>query len=375
MPEPKTTSKTPRRPGAVLSEALEERHMSQAEVCTRMGRSRKLINEIIKDKAHIAPETAFQLEMVLDIPAAEWSELEASYQDHQIRRRHREELSQQLDWLDELPLRAMIDARWIEQRATRLEQAQHLLRWFGVATPADWRAVYQAPLEAIRRSPSGFESDPGALASWFRAGEKQAAEMDTPAYDRKSFLQALRQIRGLTRERPEVWQDRMIELSISSGVALAFARELPGVKVAGASRWISPKKALIQLSMFHRTDADMWFTFYHEAAHILLHGRKMVFVEGYAEGKPSRDDVLEEVEADHFAANFLVPTAALEELRPLRGSGKLRKPAIRAFAKQQGVTPGIVATRLQHLGWIGPKEHDSLKNLMGWAPPGTYANV
>jgi hypothetical protein len=32
-----------------------------------------------------------------------------------------------------------------------------------------------------------------------------------------------------------------------------------------------------------------------------------VFVDGRFEDHPSRDDVLEEVEADHFAANLPVP--------------------------------------------------------------------
>ncbi len=115
-------------------------------------------------------------------------------------------------------------------------------------------------------------------------------------YDRKTFMAALHEIRGLTRERPDVYQDRMIALSIRFGVALAWARELPGLRVAGASRWLSPKSALIQLSLLHATDADLMFTFFHEAAHILLHGRKQLFVEGWVdEGKPSRDDVFEEV--------------------------------------------------------------------------------
>ncbi len=349
--------------------------MSQAELCARMGRSRKLINEIIKGKAHIAPETAYQLEMVLGVPAADWNRLEVEYQDHGIRQHYTQDLGQQLDWLDEMPIRAMIDAKWIEHYPNPLDQAKRLLRWFGVATPTEWGAVYLAPQRGIRRSPTGLESDPGALAAWLRAGEKQAHEMDTADYDRKEFQRALEKIRGLTREQPADWQDGMIELSIGSGVALAFARELPGVRVAGASRWLSPRKALIQLSMLHRTDADMWFTFFHEAAHILLHGRKMVFVEGHFDGKPTRDDVLEEVEADHFAANFLIPFSALEDLWNLNEDKKLTARAIRDSAGELGIAAGIVVTRLQHLGWIGPKDFDNLKNPMGWAPAGTYANV
>ncbi len=365
----------PPRPGVKLQEALDEVQMSQAELCQRIGRSRKLINEIIKGKASIASDTAFQLEMALGRPATTWIDLERDYRDYHVRRRHTEALAKQLDWLQVLPVKAMIEAEWLKKRATRLAQAQTLLEWFGVASPEQWHAVYAEP-RRLHCSPIDFESDPGALAAWLRAGEKQAAEMDTAPYDRKTFTRSLREIRGLTRERPGVYQDRMIALCIRSGVALAWARELPGLQVAGASRWLSPRKALIQLSLLHATDADLWFTFFHEAGHILLHGRKQKFVEGrVAEGRPARDDVFEEVEADHFAANLLVPTGSLGPLKALCEQGELTAGAIQAFADEQGLAPGIVVTRLQHLGWEVPRKLDRFKNPMGWAPPGTHAKV
>ncbi len=374
MASKQKTSASPPRSGEKPAAALEQLQMSQAELCARAGRSRKLINEIIKGKAQIAPETAHQLELALGIPAATWNQYEIDYQAHRVARRAEAELAEQLAWLDELPVQAMIEAQWLEPRATPLEQARTLLAWFGVATPRQWRTVYRDPQASIRFSPAGG-SEPGALSAWLRAGEKQAYEMDTPPYDRKKFQRVLKEIRGLTREHTTVYQDRMIKLSISAGVAVAFARELPGLRVAGASRWLSPKKALIQLSMLHRTDADLWFTFFHEAAHILLHGRKMVFVEGVVEGKPSRDDVLEEVEADHFVGNFLVPLSNLEELRPAGGKGRIRRQAVEGFAKRHGIAPGIVVIRLQHLGWIAPAELDELKIPMGWAKPGTYVEI
>ncbi len=365
----------PPRPGVKLQEALDELQMSQAELCHRIGRSRKLINEIIKGKASIASDTAFQLEMALGKPAAYWIDLERDYRDHHVRRRHARALGKQLGWLDELPVAAMIEAKWIEERATRLEQAKVLLEWFGVATPAQWRQVYASP-RGLHFSPVGFESVPGALAAWLRAGEQQAAGMDTADYERKTFTASLREIRGLTRERPHVYQDRMIALCIRSGVALAWARELPGLQVAGASRWLSPRKALIQLSLLHATDADLWFTFFHEAGHVLLHGRKQTFVEGrLEEGKPTRGDVFEEVEADHFAANLLVPSSMLRPLQERYEQGKLTARDVRGAAGEQGIAPGIVVARMERLGWEVPKSFQRLKRPLEWAKPGTYANV
>ena len=112
----------PVRPGIRLLEALEERHMSQAELCARIGRSKKLINEIIKGKASIAYDTALQLELALGVPAAEWNRLEVDYHDHLVRDQLEAEVATELDWLDELPVREMIAAKWIPA-ASRLTRS------------------------------------------------------------------------------------------------------------------------------------------------------------------------------------------------------------------------------------------------------------
>jgi DNA-binding XRE family transcriptional regulator len=53
--------------------------MTQAELASRLGRPRKTVNEIIKGKAALEPETALQLESVLGTPAAFWMEREARW--------------------------------------------------------------------------------------------------------------------------------------------------------------------------------------------------------------------------------------------------------------------------------------------------------
>jgi Zn-dependent peptidase ImmA (M78 family) len=66
----------------------------------------------------------------------------------------------------------------------------------------------------------------------------------------------------------------MQELCAGAGVAVVFVPALPKTGVSGATRWINSNKALIQLSLRYRTDDHLWFTFFHEAGHILLHGKK-----------------------------------------------------------------------------------------------------
>lgn len=67
-------------PGETLLEIIQGRRMSQAKLARLMDRPKKTINEIIKGKADITPETAIQLEQVLGVPAIFWLVRQADYQ-------------------------------------------------------------------------------------------------------------------------------------------------------------------------------------------------------------------------------------------------------------------------------------------------------
>ena len=371
--------KPPQTPGDKLLELLDERQMSQTELCQRTGRPKKTINEIIKGKAQLTAETAVQLEMVLRVEARVWTELEAGVQERRARDGLATGWAGALAWLDELPVDAMVAAKWLhgaaergdspEARVTRVAQ---LLYWFGVASPDAWREVYVEPQAGFHRDP-WFDADPGVLAAWTRVGEIQAEGMRTASYDRKTFLTALEQIRGLTVQAPAVYQDRMIELAAAAGVAVTWAREIGDFSVAGLTKWLAPRKALIHLSLAGTTDDELWLTFFHQAAHLLFHGKKQVYLEGAARGGRRASDP-EEAQADDFAADFLVPASKLDEIKPFCDDRSVSAKIVRSFAADLGIAPGILVGRLQQLGWIPASWLNHLKRHLEWAPPGTEAD-
>jgi Zn-dependent peptidase ImmA (M78 family) len=152
----------------------------------------------------------------------------------------------------------------------------------------------------------------------------------------------------------------MERLCAQAGVAVVFVREIPGSGISGATRWLSAEKAMVLLSLRYKRDDQLWFTFFHEVGHILLHGKKAVFLEG--EGQSDKDE--KEREADRFAADILIPPKDAAQL-PYLGS----KAAIVEFAKSVGVSPGIVAGRWQHETQQYSRFQD-LKRKLEWAPSG-----
>jgi hypothetical protein len=147
----------------------------------------------------------------------------------------------------------------------------------------------------------------------------------------------------------------MIELCAAAGVALAFVPELPKTRVHGATRWLDSHRALIQLSDRYKTNDHFWFSFFHEAGHILLHGKRTLFLEG--QDKDIRDKIKEK-EADVFAANFLIDP---RDWQRFIANNSLNRKAINQFAEQLGIHPGIIVGRMQHEQITSYQNYNDLK--------------
>jgi len=344
-------------PGETLAEILEMRKMSQAELAERTGRPKKTINEIVKGKAAITPETALQLELVLGTPAGFWIGREQHYREALARQEERKSLATHADWLREIPYRAMVAIGWVRERAEKPEQVAELLMFFGVASPRTWSELWEGTQTAFRQS-STFKSDPGALAAWLRKGEIEAQKIERAEYDPVRFKNALQRVRRLTRTLPRNLPDVLTEECGRAGVCIVFVPELPGTRAWGATRWLTQTTALIQLSLRYKTDDHLWFTFFHEAAHILLHGKKDVFLEGDDRGKDEK-----EKEADSFAREYLIPE---KEYRTFRRLGARSCAAVSRFAYQIDIAPGIVVGCLQHDGVLEHTDCNHLKKPVDW---------
>jgi hypothetical protein len=251
----------------------------------------------------------------------------------------------------------MVRLKWIQGPNDKLQQLQELLSFFGVASPKLWDEMWDAGRVSFRKSPA-FEMRPEAVAAWLRKGELTAQKIDCLPYDSTSFRTLLQKIRGLTSEHAQVFPARLQEWCSRVGVAVVFVHELPKTPVSGATRWLSPHKALIQLSLRYKSDDQLWFSFFHEAGHILLHGKRLMFIEE-ADAKGE-----EERQADAFAAETLIPQHELRSF--FTSTQRPSKAAIRSFAQRIGIAPGIVVGRLQHDRYLPFTFCNGLKQRYSW---------
>lgn len=349
------------QPGHLIEEYLDELVISARELARRCGRSGKLISEIVSGKAPIEPETALQLERVLDVPASIWMNMEAAFQLHQARETEVEAFAAQYQWAKLFPLKELSDRNLITKSANKSEQVGDLLKFFGVGNVKACEERIKDLMTVDFRTTSAFKTDELSLAAWLRIGELHAQHTDTAEYDRDVFLKALRDIRDLTLVSIDNALPKLRDMCAAAGVVFVVEKPLSKVRASGVSRWLSPRKALIQQSFRHLSDDHFWFTFFHECAHILLHSRKEIFID--MNKGPGSGDPLLEAEANAWAADFLIPTKTLRKfVAEFQGS----EEEVRRFAAQQGIAPGIVVGQLQYGRVLEFSDLNHLKTRYEW---------
>lgn len=342
-------------PGEILLEALEDRGLSQSDLARRMGRPIKTINEIVNGKAAITPDTAIQLELALGITASFWNNAEAKYREHLARERAREDLEAQASWADAFPVKDLVKRNLIERGPTKGETVAALLAYFRVSSASAWENHWLAPAASYRASPA-FSSSPHAVAAWLRWGEILAESRDVEPFDARRLREVLHEVRALTRREPFMQTiERVRELCASAGVVLLLTPEFSGTRLSGAARWLSRDKAIIQLSLRHKSNDHFWFSFFHEAGHLL--GRKR---DDFVDAADLPADTSDEAEqyADRVARDILMPPKAYAAFV---ASGTFTPDAVRDFAKRQNIAPGIVVGRLQREGRLDRSHLNDLK--------------
>lgn len=362
-PKSDWTPKWAVHPGEVLEEHLEAHGLSQAEFARRADLSAKHVSTIIACKAPVTVETARAFERVLGLKAAVWARLQDAWDLH---------LSEQSEqavattdaiqqWVAQFPVSELRKRGYLPTAAKAREEVYGaLLTFFGVASKDAYDARFNRLAVQYRHSPT-HRSDDACLRSWLQIGELQARRRKVRPYDGAQFEDLLKGIRSLTLQPVDEFLPVLTDRCAQAGVQLVTVKPLPKTRLSGAAWWISNDQAVIQLSLRHKTNDHFWFSFCHEAGHVLLHKRDVIF----ADDEVDKGDHELEAEADRFAEDALVGHKDLQKF--LSTPGLLSKKTVCAFAQCVGVHPGIVVGMLQHKRKLPWSHMNDLKDRYEWA--------
>ncbi len=325
-------------PGETLREVIESMGMTQTELSVRTGLTIQSISRILSGTQPITYETANLLELVTGVSATFWNNLEANYRGRILKIQAMEEQQSNRQWLKTIPTKALIARGYIEHSKDESIIFRNVLSFYGVGSVKAWRNLWEKPAVAARRSQC-FKTHPGAASAWLRMGEIQAGLVECASYDENLFREALLKIKKLTKEVPEVFTEKLRSLCAQAGVAIALVPEVRAVPWNGASKWLTPDKSMILLSLRGKGEDKFWFSFFHEASHILNDSKKSISINDGSSDDPA------EVRANMFAADFLIPSNEYDDMiSKFRSKGEICE-----LAKELDISPGIVAGRFQFL--------------------------
>ena len=322
-------------PGETLRDTLESLGMAQKELAKRAGLTVQTISRILNGEQPITFETANKLEMVTGIPARMWNGLEMKYREQLSKIEERKRLEEDLAWLKSIPTRELVKRDILPETKDKVTLLHETLSFFGVSSVDAWNDVWMEHDVAARRSQC-FESQPGAIAAWIRLGELRAQRVDCNAYSKVKFERALRKIRLLSVKDPCDFLPELIEICAACGVAVALVPTIKKSPWNGACRWLTPTKVMIQLSDRGKKDDQFWFSFFHEASHVLHDSKKDMFINDGSEDDPR------EIRANKFAADFLFPKEHRSLLKKIKS-----RMEIEAIASKLKISPGIVVGQFQ----------------------------
>jgi hypothetical protein len=129
---------------------------------------------------------------------------------------------------------------WVDTCSHAGQQVSACLNDFAVVSIEAWRESYGQPL-AVYRSSKSYATQHGALASWLRRTETQAASIACRPYAAKAFRAALQEIGP-----PQLRNGSVDVCAAASGPgrcrrsgAVVFVPAPPGCRVSGATQWLS----------------------------------------------------------------------------------------------------------------------------------------
>jgi len=328
-------------PGDTIQETLDTIEMSQAELAERLGRSIPKLNELIKGKAPITKDTALKLEYVLGIPSSFWLNLERRYQDELLEIKQLEFFEECVTWLKRFPLTIMKKWGLLPQTNDKPILVEALLKYFRVASPKQWAEIYVGKSLAFKIE-LRHTTEPEAISVWSRLGELQAEKIEAAAFDKKQIRARLPEIQMLSYELPTNWMSRLQQICAECGIVLVYTPCIAKAPIYGATRWIKNNRLpLIQVTDRKKDVNAFWFTFYHELAHILYHGKKDIFIDGLESIKPDEE---KEKEADKFAARMLLSD---KQRKILKEYNLFDKKRVLLLSEQLKVNSGIIVAQLQ----------------------------
>ena len=338
-------------PGETIRAVLHAKGVSIDVFRLEIGLDESQTAALLAGVLPVTPAIAKNLAKSVGSTAHFWLERQKQYRDSL------EELAaadpELVQWCATFPVKKMIDSGWLPKPYTKSDVAFELLDYFDIESVEEWRKKYPTRLGITKfRTSVVFQNDMPATLAWIRRGELLADDIECAEWNRENFSASLRELKALSKiEDPKKFLPILQRECAGHGVAVVVTRCVPGCAASGATLMLAADKALLLLSARFLSDDQFWFSFFHEAGHLVLHGNEP-HIEHDSATNPK-----EEAEANQFAEKIILEPVNKAVLM----AASLSPFSIARLARKCNVSAGVIVGQLQHGGRISTKLFNRFK--------------
>ncbi|MGB0920631.1 MAG: ImmA/IrrE family metallo-endopeptidase [Alphaproteobacteria bacterium] len=344
-------------PGNTIKTMAERCGLDDSGLASAFGWSTDKVTALFDGKVRIDEKLAGAISSEIGGTTNFWLAREEQYRQSLERLAALQDEAQIRNWLNSIPVRDMTKFEWIDKYTHWKDKALACFTFFGVNSVEEWEEQYRKYGDVVAFRTSGkIETNPGAVAAWMRQAELLTHHQKIATWNEKKFWESLPYVRKLTRRKDGVAiLQELKETCAACGVALVVLPAPKGCAASGATKKLPGNRRLLLLSLRYKSDDQFWFTFFHEAGHLMLHDKEAFHIDGmdlYA-----GEDQLE-IEANAFAEDIICPAS----LRPKLYEAANNYKSVMRFAREVDIAPGLLVGQLQHAGLISYKSMHFLKS-------------
>jgi HTH-type transcriptional regulator/antitoxin HigA len=330
-------------PGEFVKDELEARGWSQVDLAEILGRSPRLVSEIVSGRRQITPQTASGLADAFGTDPQFWMNLESAYQLSKVGQRDAA-ITRRARLYEMLPIKELAKRGWIESTESVDVLEQRVMTFLEV------HALDEQVRFAHAAKGTPCETMPPAQLAWLCRVRQIARRLVVPKFSEKALREAMPKLRRLLQSPDEV--SKVPRILHDCGIRFVVVESLPGSKIDGVCFWLdSEASPVVGMSVRYDRIDNFWFVLRHELEHVLRGDgvdEIMVDADLQVDSADTGANLPEaERQANNAASDFCVPKAKMDSW-VARKAPFFSENDLLGFAKTQQVHPGIVAGQLRN---------------------------
>jgi HTH-type transcriptional regulator/antitoxin HigA len=339
-------------PGAILKKELESRGIKQKDFADELQISSSQFNEIVNGKRNVSVDLAVLLEAALGLPAIFWLNLQTRHDLENSRSKGANPVTNRLEKWGKM--REFIPYNFFKKfnviTGDLVKDEKKIKEVYRINAIEDLASKISSleTSERYRKTESRAVNKVN-MVGWLNLVDYKAREQKNVA----AFNGKKRDVL-IPKLREALSGSNVIENSTKilkeAGIKLVIQEKPDQTPVDGVAFWCDKNPAIGLTRRYNRLD-NFAFTLFHELGHVYLHETKMKKSELSIDQIDNLDDYsyitkrTEEIEANNFAANNLIPQSAWEKFNSEHFN--FSDNAIEGFANEIGIHPAIVVGRLR----------------------------